>query len=56
MKKIKLNELETVLTPKQMKNLIGGSEEGCAPGYPYYINCNGRLRCCAINDSVKCCA
>lgn len=46
MKKINLRKLEETLSPKEMKNILGGSNSVCPSDYPYPVRCsNGDLRC-----------
>ena len=52
---INLNGLKNVLSPKEMKNVTGGSDI-CPSGYPYIFRCsNGNLVCCSKDCYCECC-
>jgi hypothetical protein len=56
-KKISYSGLKNVLSPKQMKNVLGGSGGLCPDDFPYIFRCSDdSLRCCKIDDVNKCCA
>ena len=53
--KINLNGLKNVLSPKEMKNVTGGSGEICSSPYPCWVRCgNGAAGC--INDCESACS
>lgn len=54
MKKINLKTLETVLTPKEMKNILGGGSATCSGTISCSGTCPDPKQTCMMDGNSRC--